>query len=211
MTINFDGTEYRGGIDIDSDTFYEKLLQTKSFPRTSQPSPQDYLEIFEEVKANGDELICFTISSELSGTYQGAMMAKSIVDYEGIYVIDSKTATHMIGVLAQYARKLICDGLSAAQIVEKCEELKPRVKVLAGVDTLEYLFRGGRMSRATAAVGELASIKPVLAVENGKVEVAKKCLGKVRATQFIVEQILNGNLDETFPVYSVYTYNVENC
>ncbi|MBQ7916709.1 MAG: DegV family protein [Firmicutes bacterium] len=212
LTINFDGTEYRGGIDIDSDTFYEKLLQTKSFPRTSQPSPQDFLEIFEEIKESGDELICFTISSELSGTYQGAMMAKNIVEYDGIYVIDSRTATHMIGLMAQYARKLIADGLKAAEIVEKCEALKSRVKVFAGVDTLEYLFRGGRMSRATAAVGELASIKPVLTVTaEGKVEAVKKCLGRSRATQFIVDQVTAMELDETFPVYSVYTYNIENC
>lgn len=211
VTINIDGAEYKSGIELDSDKFYELQATAKEFPKTSQPSPQDFLEVFEEVKAAGDELICFLISSTLSGTCQGANIAKGMVDYEGIYIIDSLTATHLIGILVSYARDLRDQGFTAAEIVEKCEALKSKVKVLAGVDTLEYLYKGGRMSRTTAAVGSLANIKPILTVTpDGKVEAIGKAIGRGRAIQFIIDKLIANDIDERFPVYSIYSAGTEN-
>lgn len=212
IAVNIDGKEYLDSVDLNADTFYKLLLKTEQFPHTSQPSPQSFVEIFEKVRADGDELIYFAIASELSGTYQGATLAKNMVDYDKIYIIDTKTVTHAIGVLAGYAQKLIKEGYSAKEIVEKCEELKGKIKIYAGVDTLEYLFRGGRLSRISAAVGKIADIKPVVTITaDGKVSSIGKCLGKARAMKFIVDKVLSYELDESFPICSLFTYGEENC
>ena len=113
ITVNIDGVEYADGIDLDADKFYELQKNAKEFPRTSQPSPQQFVEIFEKIKADGDELIYLCLSSQLSGTYQGALIAKDMVDYDGIYVVDTLGATHLIGILARYARDLINQSVSA--------------------------------------------------------------------------------------------------
>lgn len=211
ISVNIDGTEYKSGIDITSDKFYELLQSAKEFPRTSQPSPQLFVEIFEAAKEAGDQLIYLCLSSCFSGTYQGALIAKDMVDYDDIYVIDTKGVTHMITVLAQYARSLINTGHTAGDIVDKCEELKGKIRVYAGVDTLEYLYKGGRLSRAGAAVGEIAGIKPIITVRDGRVEVVGKSIGKLRAMNTLLEKIKSHEIDTDFPIYPMYTSGTENC
>lgn len=211
LAINIDGKEYLDGVDIDSDTFYDLLLNAKNFPFTSQPATQTFVDIFEQIKANGDELIYFPISSNLSGTYQGAVLAKSMVEYDKIYIVDSLGATHMIGLLTQVANEMRANGSTAEEIVEKCENLKTKIKVFAGVDTLEYLRKGGRLSNASAIVGEIAKIKPIIEVLDGKVEAIGKCIGKNRAMQFLLNKVSEYEIDESYPFYSLYTYGIENC
>ena len=212
MTINIDGKEYHDGIDLDNDTFYTLLQGCKEFPRTSQPSPDDFVKIFEQIKEDEDELIYFSISSALSGTYQSANIAKAMVEYDNIYIVDSKNASHMIGILARYAKSLISDGLTAEEIVQKCEKLKVKIKIFAGVDTLEYLKRGGRIGKASAMVGTLANIKPIVTVSpDGEVDVAGKALGFGKAVQSIVEKVKSLKIDRNFPIFSLYTYGEENC
>ena len=211
ISVNIDGVEYKSGVDLTSDKFYELLLSAKEFPRTSQPSPQCFVEIFEQVKNDGDQLIYLCVSSSFSGTYQGALIAKEMVDCDNIHIIDTQGVTHIIGVLAQYARKLINDGFSAGEIVDKCEELKDKIKVCAGVDTLEYLYKGGRLNRASAAVGELTGIKPIITVGDGKVEVVGKALGKIRAMNTVLEKVKAHSINPDFPMYSMYTCDTENC
>lgn len=212
ITVNIDGKDYFDGVNLDNNTFYNLLIKTKDFPKTAQPSPQSFIDIFERIKADSDELIYFALSSRLSGTYQCALMAKEMVGYDGIYIVDSKTATHMISVLVQYAHNLRSEEFSACEIVEKCETLKSRIKVLAGLDTLEYLKRGGRLSKTSAAVGTLANIKPIVTVtQDGEVEAVGKALGKAKAIQFITEKLKRYQLDEDFPIFTVYTLGEENC
>ncbi len=212
ISVNIDGNEYKDGVDINADKFYSLLKWAKEFPKTSQPSPNEFVKIFEKVKEDGDELIYLCLSSALSGTYQGALIAKEMVDYDGIYIVDTKTATRMIGVIAKYARDLIDKGLSAREIAARCDEFKSRVKAIAGVDTLEYLYKGGRLSKTSATVGKIADIKPIISVsEEGKVEVKGKCIGKGRAMQFIVDKLSGYNIDKNFPIYSLYTFGEENC
>ena len=210
ISVNIDGKEYQSGIDLTSDKFYELLKSAKDFPRTSQPSPQAFIEIFEQAKNDGDQLIYLCLSSRLSGTYQGALIAKEMVDYDNIYIIDTLGVTHIIGVLAAFARSLINEGFKAGEIVDKCEELKGKIKLYAGVDTLEYLYKGGRLSRASAAVGELTGIKPIITVSDGRVEVVAKALGKARAMNTLLEKIKSHKINTDFPVYSLYTYGTEN-
>lgn len=212
IKVSLDGKEYRDGVDLDADTFYDLLVKSEEFPHTSQPSPQDFVEVFDKVKENGDELIYIALSSALSGTYQGAVLAKNMVDYDGIYIVDSKTASHGISVIVKYAARLISEGLGAAEIAEKCRELVSRVKIFAGADTLEYLYRGGRLSRTAATLGKIADIKPIVTLsEDGSVAAIGKCLGKGRAMQFIVDKVSKFGLDSDFPVCSLYTFGEENC
>ncbi len=212
ITVNIDGKEYKDGIDLDSDKFYNLLKTAQDFPRTSQPSPDDFLKIFEKVKTDGDHLIYFALSSALSGTYQSANIAKTMAEYDGIYIIDSKNASHMIELLAVYAKKLIAENFSAEEIAEKCEEIKSKIKVYAGVDTLEYLQKGGRIGKAAALIGSLANIKPLITVSlGGEVDAVGKALGFARAVQTLVQKLQKHEIDTDFPIFSLYTFGEENC
>ncbi len=210
ITVNIDGNEY-DCTKLANDKFYELLGTAQKSPSTSQPSPQEFIDIFEQVKENGDSLVYLALSSGLSGTYQGACMAREMVEYDNIYIIDTLAVTHQISLIANYARGLIEAGDTAEQIAQKCETLKSKVKVIAGLDTLEYLYKGGRLSRASATVGELTGVKPIVTVENGNVKAIGKCLGKLRAMNFILDKIKSADVDEAFPIYSLYTFGTENC
>ena len=164
LTISLNGKDYLSGEDLTSDQFYELLTSGEDFPKTSQPSPQAFAEIFEKAKENGEEIICVLLSSALSGTCQSAHLAKDMVDYDGIYIVDSLTATIMTRVIVDYGLQLIAQGKSAPEVVAALESIKSKVKVAAGIDTLEYLYRGGRLNKAAATIGELANLKPVITV-----------------------------------------------
>lgn len=209
--ITMGDKDYKDAYDLTKEEFYELLTAGSEFPKTSQPSLQDLLDAFEEAKENGDELIYITLSSSLSGTYQSAVLAKNMAEYDKIYLVDSLTATHMVRVLADHAKKLADEGASAEKIVEELENLKKRVKVYAALDTLEYLYKGGRLSKTSAVLGEMARIKPLITVNaNGEVAVVGKCMGKNKAITTLMKMIGDSNIDPDFPRYSVYTQGLEN-
>lgn len=211
LIINVGEKSYRGGIDIAADELYEMLIKGEEFPKTSQPSPQDFLEIFENAKEKGDSVICILLSSGLSGTFQSATIAESMADYDEIYLVDSLAATHLIRVMADYACELRDKEMSASEIVKAVSELQPRVKVLAGVDTLEFLYKGGRLNKATAVIGEIANLKPIITImEDGTLSVVGKCIGRNKAISYITKTMEQKELDPNFPVYSVYAYGAEN-
>ena len=211
LTISLNGQDYLSGEDLTSNQFYELLTAGEDFPKTSQPSPQAFAEIFEEAKNTGEEIICVLLSSSLSGTCQSAHLAKDIVDYDGIYIVDSLTATIMTRVIVDYGLQLIEQGKCAKDIVDALESMKSKVKVAAGIDTLEYLYRGGRLNKAAATIGELANLKPVITVtEEGTVSILGKCIGKNKALQFILKTLTSKEIDTNFPLYTVYAYGSEN-
>lgn len=212
LTINLDNKSYLDGVDITRDELYEWLMENNGFPKTSQPSPEDFARHFTEAKEAGDDVICILLSSALSGTCQSAYLAKNMVDYENIHIVDSLSATHLIRFLANKACKMRDAGSTAEEIVTTLEELKGRVKVIAAVDTLEYLCRGGRVSRTAAAIGNLANLKPIITVNpEGEVAVLSKCVGKNKAMSYIINAMQEHEIDENYPVYSIYSYGVENC
>ena len=213
LTICLNDVSYLDGCDITCDELYDWLMKsTENFPKTSQPSPQAFAQIFEEAKENGDEVVCILLSSALSGTFQSAQIAKDMVAYDNVHIIDSLTATHMIRILADYADHMRRNGSTAAQIVTAIEDLKSKVKAFAALDTLEYLHRGGRLSRAAAAVGTLANLKPIITVSPaGTVTVPAKCMGRNKTISFLMNKIGELDIDYTFPLYSVYTYGTENA
>lgn len=211
ITITIGGKSYRDGIDISKDELYQMLIESDEFPMTSQPSPQDFLDIFEDVKEKGDSLIFLSLSSGLSGTFQSATLAKNMVEYDEIYLVDTLSATRAIRIMVEYACKLRDEGNDAATIAAKLDEFKSRVVIYAAVDTLEYLYKGGRLNKATAAVGELANLKPIITVNNeGKIGVPGKCLGRNKALASLTKMITEKGIDTSFPVYSVYAYGEEN-
>lgn len=211
LTVMLNEVTYKSGIELEHDEFYEKLMAGKEFPKTAQPSPQDFLSIFEDAKEKGDDVICILLSSSLSGTFQSANLAKNIADYDRIYIIDSLTAAAGIRILAGYASKLAAQGLSAEEIFTKVDAIKSKVKIFAAVDTLEYLARGGRLNRTVAAIGELANLKPIITLApEGNLEVPGKTLGRVKAINYILNQLENRTVDTDFPMYSVYSYGIEN-
>ncbi len=211
LNISLEGKHYQDSVELKPDDFYELLINTGSFPQTSQPSPKDFADIFADVKAKGDEIICILLSSALSGTCQSAHLAKNMVDYEGIHIIDSLAATAMIRFMGDHAKQLIDKGYSAKEIVTEIESMKGRVKVVAGLDTLEYLHKGGRLSKASATIGELANLKPIITVtQEGKVAVIGKCLGKNKALNFITKYLQDNERDANFPLYTLFSYGTDN-
>lgn len=212
ISISIGDKSYMDGINLDRSRFYEMLVGSKEFPKTSQPSPQAFLDIFEDVKKKGDSLVCILLSSALSGTFQSAVLAKNMVHYDDIYLVDSRSAAVPIKVMAEYACRLRDEGLSAKEIAEKVEEIKPKVRLLAALDTLEYLAKGGRLNRGVAAIGDMANIKPIITLsEEGEVKVLGKALGRNKAIHHLLQHLAEFEVDTQFPIYIIYTYGTDNC
>lgn len=211
LKVEIDGKVYRDGIDLDKDSFYQLLTSSKNFPKTSQPSPQDYVDIFEEVKKNNDTLICILLSSALSGTYQSAVLAKNIVEYDNIYIIDSLSTSFAIKIMVDKANEMIKDGKELDEIINTLEELKHHIKIYASFDTLKYLSKGGRLNATAATIGNIARLKPIITVDiEGKVEMIAKKLGLIKSIRYIEELINNSQIDEKYPKYMLYTYGTDN-
>lgn len=212
ITITIGETGYIDGKNLGRDEFYEILSRTGEFPKTAQPSPQAFLDLFLEAKKNGDELICILLSSALSGTCQSAFLAKSMAAYDKIYILDSLTATYTIKLMADHALQLVKEGLGAGEIAARLEALRSRVRVVAAPDTLDFLQRGGRISKTAAAIGNLAGIRPIITVSpEGTVAVIGKCVGKNKAISQIVSVLEKSGMDTAFPLYPIYSYGINNC
>lgn len=206
LRVCFGGREFHDGLDLTANRFYTLLTDSGEFPKTSQPSPEDFLAQFQKAVDAGDEVIYFALSSALSGTYQSARIARQILDYDKIHIVDTAAVSHMIPVLAEQAARRIRQGWNAEAIMEESQTLKSRIRVYAGVDTLEYLYRGGRLSKASAAVGELAGIKPIVTLSReGTVQACGKTIGVPRAIKWIRDKVARSEIDPDFPVYTLYT------
>lgn len=212
LQVTIKDKNYLDGIDIFANDFYEKMINSNDFFKTSQPSPQQFLEHFQKAKENDDTLICVLISSALSGTIQSAILAKNIVEYEKIYIVDALSTTVGIHVMIDKAIELIKGGKKAEEVVEYLENMRSHIKIFAAVDTLEYLCRGGRVSKTAAAIGEMANIKPIITVNlDGKVDVVGKRLGINKSISYIWNKTEEFKVDKNYPIYSLFTYGTENC
>ena len=211
MQISFDDNEYKENENLTKTQFYELLENSESFPKTSQPTPYDFEVLLEEFMENGDECVIITISSALSGTYQNAFLVKNMLDYENCYVVDSLNATAGQRLLVDYAVKLRDESKSAKEIFDELEILKTKVKLYACVDTLEYLNKGGRLSKTAYAVGTLANIKPVIRIsEEGKVEVSSKAMSMKNGISTVAKKLQTYTPDLNYPIYIVYSNNRKN-
>ena len=200
LTVHFGDQEYIDGVTISHRQFYEKLVESDMLPSTSQATPAAFADVFEEVARRGETAVVLTLASQLSGTYQSAMIAAS--DYPGrIFVVDGTSVAIGTGILAELALRLREQGLTAEEIAGRLEEEKEKIHVVALLDTLEYLKRGGRISATVAFAGGLLSIKPVIAVKDGVIQMLGKARGSRQGNNLLVQQIEKaGGVDFDKPV-----------
>ena len=205
VPVQFGDKQFLDGVDIDKSKFYEMLIESDVMPTTSQPNPDAFQRTYEKVVSAGDTAVVITVSSTLSGTCQSANIAAA--DYpKNIYVVDSKTAAIGSGILAQLALQLSQQGLSACEIARILNEEKERICVVALVDTLEYLKKGGRISKTVAFAGGVLNIKPVIGIENGDIAMLGKARGSKQGNNLLVQQIEKaGGVDFDKPILLGYT------
>ena len=190
LLIRFGEDEYEDGVTLSHREFFEKLIETSELPKTSQINEYRFEEAFEYLTADGSEVVCITISSKLSGTYSSAVKAAKKFESR-VYVVDSLNACIGERILVDYADRLVKAGESVKEIVKKLEESKGKIHLLAVLDTLQYLRKGGRISSVTALAGEMLSIKPVISVVKGEVKLVGKALGSKKGNN-----LLNRLVDE---------------
>lgn len=204
LTVHFGDEEYIDGVTIDHETFYNRLIESDVLPTTSQATPDAFMKEFDKIKEAGEEAVVITLASKFSGTYQSAMIAAS--EYENIYVVDSTSAAMGSGILVELAFKLLDEGKKAAEIAPILEEEKKKIVVVALVDTLEYLKKGGRISKAVAFAGGVLNIKPVLSVIDGEINMLGKARGSKMGNNLLVQEIDKaGGIDFTKPVLLGYS------
>ena len=204
LTVHFGREEYIDGVTIDHKTFYEKLIESDVLPTTSQATPSAFAQELEKAKQAGEAAVIITLASKFSGTYQSAVIAAA--DYENVYVVDGASAAMGTGILVELAFRLLDGGMSAKEIAETLETEKEKIVVVALVDTLEYLKRGGRISKTTALAGGLLNIKPVLTIEKGEILLIGKARGSRQGNNLLVEKIRAcGGIDFQLPILLGYT------
>ncbi|WP_300784822.1 DegV family protein [uncultured Acetatifactor sp.] len=205
VSITFGSEEFRDGITLTHEAFYEKLIECDALPVTSQVAPFAFEEAFREAVEAGGQVIAITLSSKLSGTYQSACIGAE--GFEGkVRVVDSENASIGQHALVEYALRLKDAGLGFEEIVERLEADKKRIRLIALLDTLEYLKKGGRISKAAAMAGSLLSIKPVIAIQCGEVAILGKARGSKQGNNLLAEQIRQtGGIDFEKPFVLGYT------
>ena len=208
LSVRFGQEEYQENVDLSKAKFYDLLLQSEELPKTSQASPQILLDLFEDAVSAGDDAIYFTLSSALSGTYQSAVMAKNLTDSPLCHVVDSLNATGGQRMILEYAAKLRDEGKTAEQIVDAAEDIRSRITLFACIDTLEYLYKGGRISHTAYKLGTLANIKPIITVEpDGSIGIPAKAMGMRKGMDYLCKQVEAHPADPEFPFYVMYTNN----
>ncbi len=188
ILVRFGKDEFMDGVNITHREFFEKLIESGELPQTSQINEFRFAEYFKNLTANGDDVIAITISSKLSGTYSCAVKAAKKFG-EKVRVVDSLNASIGERVLLQYALRLLNGGLTVDEIVKELNERKQKIQVLAVLDTLKYLRKGGRISAAAAIAGEMLSIKPVVSVIKGEVKLVGKAIGSKKGNNLLNQLI----------------------
>ena len=205
LTVRFADREYVQGVDITNSQFYEMLVESDELPTTSQATPFQFEEAFRAAVESGDTVVAITLSSKLSGTYQSAVIAAEAFSGK-VFVVDSASVAIGTGILIEYALQLVDQGLSAEQIAQKLLTRREHIHVIAMLDTLEYLKKGGRISKTVAFAGELLSIKPVVCIEDGAVQMLGKARGSNQGNNQLVKQIqAAGGVDFSMPLLLGYT------
>ena len=212
LQVIFGEDAYLDGVTLTSETFWSRLMGGEN-PKTSQPSPDAFLTAFEEALDAGDDVICITLTAALSGTMQSARLAASMCDGDTqIDIVNSKVVATAEKLLVRYACQLRDEGKTAVDIVAAVKALRERIRLYACLDTLEYLARGGRIPKAVASVGGVVRFKPLITLsDEGAVELCGKGIGLHRATEALIKLVEKHEIDRSFPVMPLYTYDSANC
>ncbi len=208
FSVTFGNEEYKENINLTKQQFYTLLKEKNDFPNTSQPSPHSFESILKKMKNSGCEAVVISLSSALSGAYQSAVLAKNQLEYDECYIIDSLTASGGERILVEQAVKLRDAGKSASEIACFLETLRSRISLYACIDSVDYLYKGGRISRAACTIASVAHIKPIIHVlRDGSIDMAAKSLGIKRTMDFIKKILDKYPPDKDFPFYVLYTGN----
>lgn len=205
LTLRFGDEEYIEGVTIQKKEFYQKLIESDVLPKTSQAAPADFEDVFEKIVAAGESAVVITLSSKLSGTWQSAMIAAR--EYEdSVYVVDSRSVAIGAAILAKLALRLVDEGMGAREIAERLEKEREKICLIAMLDTLEYLKKGGRISAAAAFAGGVLSIKPVVCIRDGEIVILGKARGSKQGNNLLVSEIRKtGGIDFAKPILLGYT------
>jgi DegV family protein with EDD domain len=187
LTVNLDGRSYLDGVDITAAEFYQKLQQSSSHPTTSQPSPGQFIEAYERLLADHEEVVSIHISPKLSGTMGSAQQAARMIGGERVQVIDSQFASMPLAALVLVAANRAATGADASEVIEDVTRVREATRCFFAVSTLEYLRRGGRIGAAGALLGSVLQIKPILAIEEGQVVPLERVRTHDRALLRLVE------------------------
>lgn len=211
LNLECDGKTYQDEIDITKDKFYELLTKEKKSFKTASPAPAIFEEIFEDAKKNNDDVIVLLLGSALSGTRNVAMMVKDMVEYDNIYIPDTRSVIGGLQILVNEAIKMKDNGMAAADIVAEIESLKKRVRVWGAMNSLDYLRRGGRLKFMEALIGNMLLLKPIISFEpDGKIYIAKKPIGMTRSMKTVIELLNDHPIDTTREVIYYYSLNQDN-
>lgn len=204
LTVHFGQQEYVDGVTIQAEEFYRKLADCKELPTTSQATPFDFDKVFEPIIAEGDTVVAIVVSSRLSGTYQSARIAAE--DYPGkVFVVDTLQVAISSSVLVAYALELVQKGMGAAEIAEELTAVREKVHLMAVVDTLEYLQKGGRVSKTVAIAGGLLNVKPIIGLTEGEIKMLGKARGNKQANALMNKEIARLGVDFSKPILLGYT------
>lgn len=204
MKILFADGEYLDGVSLSRQAFYQKLVESETVPQTSQIPPHAFETAFRRVREAGDTAVVIVLSGKLSGTLQSARMAAAGME-DSIFIVDSENATVGERILVERAIQLRDSGLPAREIAGILEQEKKQICLLAVLDTLEYLKKGGRISKTVAWAGGLLSIKPVVGIQDGEVVVLGKARGSKQSNNILMEMIRQKGVDFSRPIRLGYS------
>ena len=201
LTVYLGEGEYKDGVDVDPEKIYRYYEQHKQLPKTASPNISDFQTFFETHTADDSEIVFFTISAEMSSTYNNARLAA--LEFEGVHVVDTRNLSTGGGLLVVAAGEMAKEGKSAAEIAEACRTMVDRVDASFIVDNLEFLHKGGRCSAVAAFGANLLQLKPCITVNGGKMGVSKKYRGKFKAVleKYITERMGDGSDIDTARVF----------
>lgn len=208
LTVNFEDRSYLDKVELSTNEFFDKLIVSDKLPTTSQVTPGRFVEVFNKILEDGDEVLGIFLGSDLSGTYESAQIAKNMIDNERINLIDSRSVCLGTFSLILEAIELVDQNKSIDEIVETIENLKDRVELVVAVDTLKYLEKGGRLSKGQAIAGSILNIKPIITVKDSKVSVVDKVRGNNKILKWFDNWIKENEFDLTNK--TVFLYHAQN-
>lgn len=209
LLINFGEESYLDGVEINTDEVFEGIRNENILPTTAQVTPNRFVEIYKKYLAEGCKIISIHMSSMMSGTYQSACIAKEMLESQDIIVVDSQNVTAALGILVLKAVKLRENGYNISEVEEKLNSIRNKVKLSVYFDSLEYLVRGGRISKTAGMVGGMLGIKLILEIKDGIMSVKDKIRGNKKAIKKIISDLENATLDDEVPVILIDVNNIE--
>jgi DegV family protein with EDD domain len=210
MTVMFGTSEYKDGVDISTEEFYKKLTEENVFPHTSQLSDDEFMQTYKLACESGDDVLVMPITAALSGTYSRAKKVAEESGYKNLYVYETGATTAILKVMVLEAVKN--RDKSVQEVIKILDELRPKIKLFAALDTLEYLQKGGRLSQGVALIGNLLKIKPIITHDDkSNVKLISKQIGFHLAIKSLAEKVDVNKIDRSKPVYLLYTMDATNC